>query len=62
MDYNEQLAMLKIHMGLRIEQMANECRDYSRSSNECKYIKRPGESCTLNNNCKYPNCDKINNS
>lgn len=22
----------------------------------CKYIKRIGESCTLNNNCKYPNC------
>ena len=25
---------------------------------KCKYIKRKGESCTLNNNCKYPNCDK----
>lgn len=25
--------------------------------NQCKYIKRVGESCTLNNNCKYPNCD-----
>jgi hypothetical protein len=23
----------------------------------CKGIKRYGESCTLNNNCKYPNCD-----
>jgi hypothetical protein len=23
---------------------------------QCKYIKRAGESCTLNNNCKYPNC------
>lgn len=23
---------------------------------QCKYIKRTGESCTLNNNCKYPNC------
>ena len=22
----------------------------------CKYVKRFGESCTLNNNCKYPNC------
>jgi hypothetical protein len=22
----------------------------------CKYIKREGESCTLNDNCKYPNC------
>ena len=23
----------------------------------CKYVKRVGESCTLNNNCKYPNCE-----
>ena len=22
----------------------------------CKYIKRPGASCSLNNNCTYPNC------
>lgn len=26
----------------------------------CEYVKREGESCTLNNNCKYPNCDKEN--
>ena len=25
----------------------------------CKYIHRIGESCTLNNNCKYPNCELI---
>ena len=25
----------------------------------CKYIKREGESCTLNNNCKYPNCKQM---
>jgi len=24
---------------------------------KCKYVKRDGESCTLNNNCKYPNCN-----
>jgi hypothetical protein len=24
----------------------------------CKYVKRFGESCTLNENCKYPNCKK----
>lgn len=23
---------------------------------KCKYVKRDGESCTLNNNCTYPNC------
>lgn len=23
---------------------------------QCKYVKREGESCTLNNNCTYPNC------
>lgn len=22
----------------------------------CRYVKRIGESCTLNNNCKYPKC------
>lgn len=22
----------------------------------CEYVKKYGESCTLNNNCKYPNC------
>jgi hypothetical protein len=24
----------------------------------CKYIKREGESCSLNNNCKFPNCEQ----
>lgn len=24
----------------------------------CKHIHREGESCTLNNNCKFPNCPK----
>jgi|DEB0MinimDraft_10_1074344.scaffolds.fasta_scaffold104598_1 hypothetical protein len=23
---------------------------------KCKYVKREGESCTLNDNCTYPNC------
>lgn len=23
----------------------------------CKYVRKYGESCTLNNNCKYPNCE-----
>ena len=23
---------------------------------KCKYVKREGESCTLNNKCTYPNC------
>lgn len=27
-----------------------------KENHECKYIKREGESCTLNNACKYPNC------
>lgn len=22
----------------------------------CKFVKREGEGCTANNNCKYPNC------
>jgi len=24
----------------------------------CKYIKREGAGCSLNNNCKYPACEK----
>jgi hypothetical protein len=27
----------------------------------CKYVSRRGESCTLNNNCKYPNCELVKN-
>ncbi|AGO47689.1 hypothetical protein Phi4:1_gp152 [Cellulophaga phage phi4:1] len=23
---------------------------------KCQYVKREGESCTLNNNCTFPNC------
>jgi hypothetical protein len=29
----------------------------SEQLHSCKYVKRIGESCTRNNNCKYPNCD-----
>ena len=25
---------------------------------KCDYVKREGESCTLNNNCRYPDCTK----
>ena len=25
----------------------------------CKYIKKEGASCSLNNKCKYPECEKI---
>lgn len=27
--------------------------------NQCKYVKREGESCKANNNCKYPDCSPI---
>jgi len=29
----------------------------SKKPHTCKHIRREGESCRLNNNCKYPNCD-----
>lgn len=32
--------------------VAEQIESYS-----CKYVRRVGESCTLNNNCKYPNCE-----
>ena len=25
----------------------------------CKHVHREGESCTLNNNCTYPNCELV---
>ena len=25
----------------------------------CEYVKRYGESCTLNNDCKYPDCTRV---
>ena len=31
--------------------------EQSKQLHYCKYVKRFGESCTLNNNCKYPNCE-----
>lgn len=34
------------------------CDSFRQIEITCKYVKRPGESCTLNNNCKYPNCQK----
>lgn len=27
-----------------------------KEAKRCKYIKREGESCSLNNNCRYPDC------
>jgi len=40
-----------------------ECEMYWGEESEnimstCKHIKREGESCMLNDNCKYPNCPK----
>lgn len=26
------------------------------AAGECKHVRREGESCMLNNNCKYPAC------
>jgi hypothetical protein len=43
----------------------DEAEDFIRKADEnvkamrqrrCKYVKREGESCTLNDNCTYPNC------
>ena len=34
----------------------NNSPDWFADGVDCKYVKRIGESCTLNNNCTYPNC------
>ena len=31
-------------------------KDTLEKTEKCKHIKREGESCRLNNNCRYPNC------
>ena len=31
--------------------------DKIEQNKSCKYVKKEGESCSLNNSCKYPNCD-----
>ena len=33
------------------------CKSDSEQLHSCKYVKRIGDSCTLNNNCKYPKCE-----
>jgi hypothetical protein len=38
------------------EQVNETCRILLLNNKECRYIKKYGQSCSLNNNCKYPNC------
>lgn len=33
------------------------CDYYWEIESNCKYIKKFGESCSLNENCKHPNCE-----
>lgn len=47
--YNAALSKLKL---LGIAYVVGQ----SEQLHSCKYVKRIGESCTLNNNCKYPKC------
>ena len=38
--------------------LGGTCKYFWRAEpKKCKYVKRTGEGCTLNNNCKYPNCE-----
>ncbi len=32
-------------------------KDTLEKTEKCKHIKREGESCRLNNNCTYPDCE-----
>ncbi len=34
----------------------------AKSAHTCKYVRREGESCTLNNKCTYPECEHGGNS
>ena len=53
-DNNQTLKMKQKELLIKIMQSDEELGLYQ--EHQCKYIKRIGESCTLNNNCKYPNC------
>jgi hypothetical protein len=43
----------EIKQALNIDSVVGQ----SEQLHSCNYVKRIGESCTLNNNCKYPNCE-----
>lgn len=37
-----------------------DCKSFDDNKGQihkCKYIRKIGESCTLNNNCKFPHCE-----
>jgi len=43
--------------GKRYKYHALTCQELTiKEPKKCKYVKREGESCTLNDNCTYPNC------
>jgi len=39
-----------------LERLDKELDNLNVEPKKCKYVKREGESCTLNDNCTYPNC------
>lgn len=45
------------HLMDKVAELVNNSQAQSKQLHSCKYVKRIGESCTLNNNCKYPNCE-----
>lgn len=46
-----------LKVAARKKAIENYLKDQSEHIQSCKYIKKVGESCTLNNNCKHPNCN-----
>ena len=41
---------------IKLLEVENIISENTKKPFSCKYVKREGESCTLNNNCTYPNC------
>lgn len=52
---NEHLSEMLLNLADAIDKDLKN--NLANGETHCKYVKREGESCTLNNNCKYPNCD-----
>jgi hypothetical protein len=50
-----QLAQLQVPKTFNIDKI-NLFKQQIADIKGCKHVKREGESCTLNNNCKFPDC------
>ncbi len=58
--YSKDGPIMYAHLSPLIDYLKQYGVETNKVQPNCKYIKREGESCTLNDNCKYPNCEEDN--